>query len=87
MTRVLVGTLHGDLLGLLADFAIEQLVRRQSGDGRAHLDIHKVWLLCREAQMLLNRSPSWRQRRLPQSMNKAQDFDETGSLGMTAYGY
>ncbi len=37
VTRVLVGTVLGDHLGLLADFAIEQPVRRQSREGTAHL--------------------------------------------------
>ncbi|MEE8500530.1 MAG: hypothetical protein V3S27_08140, partial [Kiloniellales bacterium] len=51
---------HGKLLGLLANFATERPVRRQSRDGTAHLDTHEVWLLCREAQMLLDRGPSAR---------------------------
>ncbi len=42
VTRVLVGTLHGDPLGLLADFAIEQPVRRQSREGAAHLDTRET---------------------------------------------
>ena len=47
VTRALVDTLHGDLLGLLAGFAIEQPVRRQSREGTAHLDTRETYLLCR----------------------------------------
>ncbi len=40
--RVPVGTLHGDLLGLLGDLAVEQPVRRQSREGVAHLDTRET---------------------------------------------
>ena len=43
---------HGDLLGLLAGSSIERPLRRQSRDGRAHLDTHEAYLLCREARIL-----------------------------------
>ena len=52
MTRVLVGTLHDDLLGLLAGFAIEQLVRRTSPAVRAHLDTRESYLSCQAVWML-----------------------------------
>ncbi len=51
VTRVLVGTLHGDALGLLAGFAIEQLVRRQSREGTAHLDTREACLSCRASRV------------------------------------
>ncbi len=62
VTRVLAGTLHGDLLGLLADFAIERPVRRQSREAAARLDTRETYLSCRAAQVLLDQDPSWRQR-------------------------
>ncbi len=57
VTRVLAGTLHGDLLGLLAGFAIEQLVRRTSPAVRAHLDTRESYLSCQAVWMLLSRAP------------------------------
>ncbi len=47
VTRVPVGVLHGNFLGLLAGFAIEQPVRRQSREGTAHLDTRETYLPCR----------------------------------------
>jgi hypothetical protein len=75
----LVGTLHGNLLGLLADFAMQRPLRRQSREGTAHLDTHEVYLLYREVRMLLDRGPSWRQRGWPQPVNQAQNLGEYGS--------
>ncbi len=54
----------------------ERAVRRQSREGRAHLDTHEALLLCRKVQVLLNRSPSWRQGSRPQPVNQAQDLSE-----------
>lgn len=61
------------------DLAIERLVHRTSPTGGAYLDTHEFWLLCREAQMLLDRGPSWRQGRRPQPVNQAQDLCKQGS--------
>ncbi len=38
----LVRTSHGNLLRLLADFATERPLRRQSRDGRAHFDTREA---------------------------------------------
>jgi hypothetical protein len=40
--QVLARFFHGELLGLLANFATEWPVRRQSRDRRAHLDTHEA---------------------------------------------
>ena len=40
--QILVYLSHGHLLRLLAGFAIEQPLRRQSRDGRAHFDTHEA---------------------------------------------
>ena len=58
MTRVPVRKLQGDLLGLLAGFAIERPVRRQSRKGTAQLDNRETYLSCRAVQVLLDRGPS-----------------------------
>ncbi len=69
----MVHILHGDLLGLLADFAVERPLRHQSREGAAHLDSHEVYFLYREARMLLDRGPSWRQGTRPQPVDPPQD--------------
>ena len=74
----MVRIFHGKLLDLLADFAAERPVGRQSRDGRAHLDSHEVWLLRREAQRILDGGPSWWQGNRPQPANQAQDLCEQG---------
>ena len=38
VNEIVVCIFHGKLLGLLADFATEPPVRRQSHDGRAHFE-------------------------------------------------
>ena len=75
----MVRSFHGKFLGLLANSATERAVRRQSRDGRAHLDTLEAQLLCREARTPVNRSPSWRQRRGPQPVNQTQNLSEQGS--------
>ncbi len=62
-----------------ADLAIERLVHRTSPTGRARLDTHEAELLCRQAQMLLNRGPSWRQGSRPQPVDQVQNFSEQSS--------
>ncbi len=46
---------------------------------RAHPGLGSAHLSCRATWMLLDRAPSWRQRRWPQPVNEAQDLSEQRS--------
>ncbi len=49
----MLGTLHGNCVGVLANIATEMQLRHQSRDQTTHLDTRETWSLYREAQMLL----------------------------------
>ncbi len=46
---------------------------------RAHPGLGSAHLSCRATWTLLDRAPSWRQRRWPQPVNEAQDLGEQRS--------
>ena len=62
-----------------ADLAIEQRVHRTCRARRAYFDTREAQLPRRDAQMLVKRGRSWRQRGRPQAVDLPQNLREQSS--------